>query len=361
MNFTPNGSPLQARQNAPVLAIIIFILLVIAFVFLIWLVSKKITEYLNSPEYEEKQRTRPTTPKDIKRISEDNKIPAEQADLLFEICKKYKLPNFNYILKDNPKINEIFKKAYFDYRDEGISEEKLNLLFKLLFSLELICAQSKKFLSTRQIPLETILFYIAESGEQYPFTLVSNNKDFFALEIPKFFFNLKTKPEVLQKLRFTFKSSNGLSHSFASRLMRYQKTEDDKVYMNIAHSEQLITESQRHFKREMFDEDCFFYPVKALIDDKDLEPTFVISEKQYEGRLSNISGGGCCIKSKLPIMEKQHLAVVFPNITGDIKTIGIIKGTRKLPDQRFALHIQFLNISIECQNRILAYVYKYHL
>lgn len=361
MNFTPNGSPLQARQNAPVLAIIICILLVAIFIFLLWLVSKKISEYFNSPEYQEKQRTRPTTQKDIKRIAEENRIPQDQADLLFEICKKYKLPNFNFIIKDYPQITEIFKKTYFDFRSEGASEEKLNLFFKLHFSLEIACAQTKKFLSTRQIPLETVLFYISETGEQYPFTLVANNKDYFALEIPNFFFNLKDKPEVLKKLRFTFKSSNGLSHSFGSRIMRYQKNEDNKVFMHIAHSEQLITEAQRHFRREMFDETCFFYPVKALIGDNDLEPTFVISEKKYEGRLSNISGGGCCIKSKLPILEKQHLAVVFPNITGETKTTGIIKGTRKLPDQSFALHIQFLNISIECQNQILAYVYKYHL
>lgn len=361
MNYTPDGSPLSARQNAPIFLIILILLLIAALVVLVWFISKKISDYYNSPEYEDKQKNRQTTLKDIKLIAEENKIPQDQANLLFYLCKKYKLPNFTYTLKDNSQISEIFKKAYFDLIKENISPEQLNLFFKLHFSLEVASAQTKKYLSTRQIPLETMLFYISPEGEQYPFTLSLNTKDYFSVEIPNFFYNLKDKPEVLEKARFTFRSVNGLSHSFIARVMRYQKTPDNKVFMNLTHSENLVTESQRHFKREMFDEICHFYPVKTLKDENGKDPSFVISEKKYEGRISNISGGGCCIKTNLPIVEKQHLAVVFPNITGEQKTIGIIKGTRKLPDQRFALHIQFLNISIDCQNKILAYVYKYHL
>lgn len=361
MNYTPNGSPLQARQNAPIFALILLIVLVIAVVFLVWFISKKISDYLNSDEYLEKQKTRPTTQKDINKIVEENHIPKDEGNLLFEICKKYKLPNFTFILKDNAQIAEIFKKAYFDFLSDNVDDLKLNLLFKLQFSLEKACAQTKKYLSTRLIPLDTTLFYISPAGEQFPFTLTTNTKDYFSLEIPNFFYNLKEKPEILDKVRFTFRSQNGLSHNFISRVMRYQKNADNKILMNLTHSENLITESQRHFKREMFDEECFFFPVKVLSEEDDKEPSYVISEKKYEGRLSNISGGGCCIKTKLPIIEKQHLAVMFPSITGQNKTVGIIKGTRKLPDQTFALHIQFKNISIESQNKILAYVYKYHL
>ena len=360
MPYSPNGSPIMARQNAPVFIIIIVLLLIAALIFLIWLLSKQISNYYNSEEYLEKERTRPTNAKDIKKLKEKFKIPKEEAALLMELCNRQNIPNLSFIIKDNTQVQEIFKNAYFDLIKSNASQDKINLFFKLNYTLELISAQTKKYISTRQIPLSTVVFYISEEGEQYPFNLIANTKDCFALEIPKFFYNLKTKPDILVRIKFTFKSQNGLSHNFVTRIMRYQENPDGNATMYVAHSENLITETHRHFKREMFDDICYFSSAQKVLD-KSGNITYKISEKKYKGSLSNISGGGCCIKTNLPIAEKQNLAVIFPNITSESHILGKIKGTRKLPAGLFALHIQFIDISIEAQNKILAYVYKYKL
>lgn len=360
MPYSPDGSPILARQNAPVFIIVIILILIAAVLFLVWLISKQISKYYSSEEYLEKERTRPTNAKDIKKLKDEYNIPKEEADLLFELCHKQEIPNLTFTIKDNLKIQEIFKNAYFDLIKNNASAEKINLFFKLNYTMELISAQTKKYLSTRQIPLSTVVFYISEEGEQYPFNLIANTKECFALEIPKFFYNLKTKPDILVRIKFTFKSPNGLSHNFATRIMRYQENPDGNATMYVSHSENLITETHRHFKREMFDDICYFSSAQKIADTSG-NITFKISDKKYKGSLSNISGGGCCIKTNLPIAEKQNLSVVFPNITSELNILGIIKGTRKLPTGLFALHIQFIDISIDAQNKVLAYVYKYKL
>lgn len=360
MPYSPDGSPILARQNAPIFIIIAVLVLIAAILFLIWFLSKQISKYYSSEEYLEKERTRVTNSKDIHKLQEEYNIPKEEASLLLELCQKNSIPNLTFLIKDNTQIQEVFKNAYFELTKNNASPEKINLFFKLNYTMELISAQTKKYLSTRQIPLSTIVFYISNEGEQYPFTLIANTKDCFALEIPKFFYNLKTKPNILERIKFTFKSQNGLSHNFISRIMRYQENPEGNATMYVAHSENLITETHRHFKREMFDDICYFSSAQK-VQDKSGAIAYTVSEKNYKGSLSNISGGGCCIKTNLPIAEKQNLAVLFPNIVEDKKILGIIKGTRKLPNGLFALHIQFIDITIDVQNKILAYVYKYKL
>ncbi len=74
MPYSPNGSPIMARQNAPVFIIIIVLLLIAALIFLVWLLSKQISNYYNSEEYLEKERTRPTNAKDIKKLKENGTL-----------------------------------------------------------------------------------------------------------------------------------------------------------------------------------------------------------------------------------------------------------------------------------------------
>lgn len=360
MNYTPDGSPIIARQNAPYMIFILILFLIAVFVFLIWIISKVVSNYINSPEYQEKQKNRKTTLKDIKKLQKEYNFPKEEADLLFELCQLMDLPNITYTIKDSQALQELFKTAYFKLMLSGADENKLNLFFRLNYSIELISAKTKSLISTKQIQPETIVFFIADNNEQFPFTLKSNKKDYFELEVPKFFYELKNRPELLHRLRFTFKTANGLSHNFISRIVRYQKNTDGSATIFIAHSDKIVTETHRHFRRQMFDSECTFSAAKK-VQNPDGTFSFTISEKKYDGTLSNISGGGCCIKTNLPIQEKQHLALFLPGFSNGLKITGIIKGTRKLPGGFFALHIQFLQLSVEAQNRIFEYVYNYKL
>lgn len=360
MNYTPDGSLITARQNAPVFLIITGLLILAVLIFLIWIVSRAISKYKTSPEYQEKQKSRPTTFKDIKFLKNEYKIPNEESDLLFEICQLMNLPNIVYLIKDNLKMQEIFKSAYFKLQASGCDSKKLNLLFKLNYFTEIISAQSKKLISTKQIPVSTIVFYVSETNEQFPFTVLENTNDYFLLEVPNFFFNLDNRPDLLNRVRFTFKSQNGLSHNFISRITRYQKNPDGTTVIFVSHTEKLITETHRHFRRETFDCDCKFSSAQK-IQKNDGSIGFKISEKKYAGKISNISGGGCCIKTNLPIQEKQYIALFLSQIAEGLSVTGLIRGTRKLPTGEFALHIQFLELPIEAQNKIFEFVYKYKL
>ncbi len=361
-----SGSPIEARQtHAPDIAIILILLLIFAAILgVAFIVYMKVKQYYKSEQYLEKERSRKTKLKDVQKLAKDNNLSSEETNMLWEICRITNSNNILFSIKSNNEVNELFHTAYDIMKQQNLlTEEKLNSFFSTLFKLEMVVAQFKKVLSTRQIPEGAVIFFISNEGEQYPFTVAKNQKDFFTAEVPEFVYKSKRRPELLTRSRFTFRTADGLSYNLISRIIRYNEGNDGKFYMVISHSEQLECQAQRHFKREFFEKECFFQAVKynANANVKKGEEVYSFAENKYNGKLTNISAGGCCIQTTLPIKEKQYIGITLPDTGIDETIVGIIRRTRRLPTGMLALHIQFVNISLASKNRIHILVYKYEL
>lgn len=367
--FQIGSSPLAARAGFPIGMFLLGVVLIAALVGGIWILTKHLMDYKKSDAYIQKQLERISTQKDVKKFTEDNRLTPEMSALLWDICKTMKLPNINYLIKQPEVVAENLKQYYYKIKQQNISPEDLNIFFELDFTLEKISAATKGLLSTKQLHLESVVFYLTQDSEQFPFYVKANTNDFLALEIPKFMYdNPRLKPPVLERLRFITKTQNGMTYHFTSRAMRYQTDPDGKIKLIVKHSEDLVNQAHRNSKREFLDTECLFSPahlVHTLENEKkkkhNSEEDFVVREKEYEGRITNISSGGCCIKTNLPIKEKQYLSLRVPSLELHEHMIGIIRKTRKLIDNSYNLHIQFLKISLESKNRINAYAFKYEL
>ena len=367
--FQIGSSPLSARASFPIGLFITGVVLLAALVCGIWILTKRIFDYRKSDKYIQKQLERITTQKDVKKFTETNRLTPEMSSMLWTICRTLKLPNINYLIKEPDILAEKFKQYYYNLKNAGADAEELNSFFELNFTMEKISAATKSLLSTKQFPLESIVFYLTHESEQFPFYVKANTTDYLALEIPKFMYdNPNLKPPLLQRLRFITKAQNGMTYHFTSRAMRYQTNPDGKIQMIAKHSEDLVNQAHRNSKREFLDTECIFSPARlAPIDEnskktkKNIEDNFLVVQKEYEGRVTNISSGGCCIKTKLPIKEKQYLSLRVPSLELHEDMIGIIRKTRKLIDNSYNLHIQFLKISLESKNRINAFAFKYEI
>ncbi len=359
-----SGSPIEARQTHAPDILIIFILLAIFAVVLgiAFVMYMRIKNYYKSEQYLEKERSRKTKLKDIQKLAKDNNLSQTEINTLWDVCRITEANNILYSIKSNNEVNELFRTAYDIMKQQNqLTDEKLNNFFTTLFKLEMIVAQYKKVLSTRQISVQTIIFYISNEGEQYPFTITQNQKDFFTAEIPEFIYKSQRRPELLSRSRFTFRTSDGLSYNLITRIIRYNEGNDGKFYMVLSHSEQLECQAQRHFKRDFFEMECGFKAVKYNENAKKNEDKYSFSEKIYEGKITNISAGGCCIQTTLPIKEKQYIGINLEQAGINETLVGMIRRTRRLPTGKLALHIQFVQISLKSKNRIHTLVYKYEL
>ena len=302
-----------------------------------------------------------TTKKDIKILQKKYKLSSKYAKLLWSICKKNQVPEITNHIKDFKWIQDIFKNAYNYLKETNANDEQINDFYKLLYKMEQISTESRKIPSKRSIPLSTILFYITAEFEQYPLFVIENKENYYCLELPDFIYKTSVRPQPLSRLRLMMKTKDGVSYFFISRLLRYEIVPGEDIKMVLSHTQKLDVQMQRHYHRETFDAFCSFSPVHVTASNKNDNTTFTISDKEYDGRITNISGGGACIKTMLPIREGQYMALHLRELKINEPIIGIIKRTRKLTDGSFALHVQFISFSLHSQNAILGYVYKYEL
>ena len=91
------------------------------------------------------------------------------------------------------------------------------------------------------------------------------------------------------------------------------------------------------------------------------ETVYTPSPKKFPAMLKNISAGGCCIQTNLPIKEGQLLCVDFPTLGINELTVGQIRHTRKTGEKAYLLHIQFIKIDNSVMNKIYGFVYKFEL
>lgn len=361
-NYQAGTSPLQARSNFPIIPMIIIALIVILVLFLVWFITKKIKDYYSSDKYIQKETNRITRRNDVVKYCKEHELTTHDFNILWNVCRITECKNILYSFKSNAQVLEIFKDAYFKMLDFGMTDQKINDFFVLQYKIETIVAKLKGIKSTHSISTEKIVFYITDMGEQLPLFVNKNERDGFFLELPEFLFKSPRRPKLLVRQRFTYKTENGLSYNFVTRIIRYNEDVDaNKFFMVLHHTEQLECTSQRNTKREFMEEDVGFCPVKKEKNDPRKKSDYIYSTKVYKGKLTNISAGGCCVQTELPILENQSMCLILKNLGVNEKVIGIIRRTRRLQNGKFALHIQFTDISIKATNKLYTLIYKYVL
>ena len=361
-NYQAGTSPLQARSNFPVIPMIIIILIVILVLFLIWFIAKKIKDYYASDKYIEKETNRITRRNDVVKFCKEHELSQHDFNILWNVCRITNCKNILYSFKSNTQVLETFRAAYNQMINFGMTDQKINDFFVLQYKIETIVAKLKGIKSTHSIAVDKIVFYITDMGEQLPLFVYKNERDAFFLELPEFLYKSPRRPKLLVRQRFTYKTENGLSYNFITRIIRYNEdTSANKFLMVVSHTEQLECTSQRNSKREYIEVDVGFCPVKKEKDDPRKKSDYIYSTKVYNGKLTNFSAGGCCIQTELPILENQCMCLILKNLGVTEKVIGIIRRTRRLQNGKYALHIQFIDISIKTTNKLYTLIYKYEI
>lgn len=333
-------------------------LIVLALFFIIWLYLKWKKKIQDTPAYQESQKKRPTRRNDVREAAERYNLSKIEEATLWFLCSRYKIQNILYSIQEPETLVPFFDKAYADLKDGG-DHEQINRIFHLRFRLDKIYAGTQNIANTYNLAQATPLSMYTPEGERIACSVAECAKDFIAVMMPEDYYSSPLRRKELSRIAFSFASKTGMTYAFVTRVMRYQRDREGNPCMLIAHSAELIKKIQRNFKRIDVSEPCQFAAVKKETGDGG-KMHFVPSDKRNDGILTNISGSGCRLRVRLPLKEGQLICTFFNFYDEGQFVIGKIVKTRRLQKQTlFNIHIHFIDISIEMQNRILAKVYGY--
>ena len=355
-----SGSPLQARLEVNVFTIILILAVIIVLISVVYFISRLITGYLNSPEYLEKKKNRPTSAGDINEIATRCSLAKEEKDVLALICKANRTPNIRFMVHDYGTMHDLFKEQFLVFDREG-NEVGKTYLFALQKKVFKVFRQQILLKNSKNIAANTIFTLTVAKGFHHKLNMVDNNNEAIILDIPQ---TIRSEefPKPLEKINLIFELEDGTPYNLETRVIRYQTGKNGENQMAIVHSDKISPLQKREQERAEINVPCAFHSVKVLVENegKKEKVRYIPSEKAYEGVIEDISTGGCRLIAKLPIKADQHIYIDgLLNKKQRDHAIGTIVRTTKRSDGIFILHIRFLKIDVKAVNRIQAMVSKF--
>ncbi|MCH5288380.1 MAG: PilZ domain-containing protein [Treponema sp.] len=349
-----SGSPLLARAQLNIFLVIALIVAVFATLTIIYLVYKAIHNYLNSPQYLEKQRRRPTTAKDISAIAKQCALTKVEHVMLTKLCKANPSVNVKYMLLDLTMLEQYMRDEFLELKEKG-DENGKTALFSMREKIRHAYAPPETVTSSRKISVGATLTYTAAQGVHYKLTVAEKQMDSITLDIPRAMSERGEKPPTLSKITFVFEQANSTFYLMDTRVVRYQLGKQRQEQMIVMHSDQISPLQKRQNDRIEMQQECKFASV-ALIKNDDNTSTYKPSNSMHNGTLLDVSTGGCRLLVNIPIKADQLIYVQghFNNRDDDSAIGTILRTTRRQDDGKFLLHIKFVDISQATMNRILA-------
>ncbi len=358
-----NGSPLDARAALNPLYVAAIILIIFIVLAALYVITKMLADYKASPAYLEKQKNKPTTFANVNDTAKLAHLLREERDLLWSICKKNPTPNLRYYLRDPLTLEPLFK-ATFEFLDQADDEKSKTYLFSLRGKLKDTFTPTENMNNSRKIEVGTELTYTASQGVHYRLKLVEKQPDSMILALPAVMVERGDKPQELSKITLIFIHKSGNAYQMETRAVRYQKDKQNGEQMIIMHSENLSPLQRRQTERTDIEQPCLFASVAVKKNEtgKNSTVSYTPSENLHKGILMDVSTGGCRITTTMPIKPEQFIYIRGKfNASDEDAVIGTIVRTTKRLDGLFILHIRFVKIEREVENRIQALVCQYTL
>ena len=357
------GSTILARQEVGqnIVSIVIIVAIAVFGVVCAFFVSKILSKYFKSEAYLEKKRKRPTTQKDLNEVSSACRLEKDEKDVLSDFCRRNKTPNILYLVKDFSSFDSLLKKLFKEY-DSDSNENGKTCIFSLRKKIFNVYNQKYVIKNTKLLDVGTGFVYTKAKGFHYRLVLAENLADGMVIDIPNEL-NVETDlPKPLEKISLVFEAKDGSPYTIESRLVRFQQGKDGSQQIIAAHTDKIANLQKREQQRADIDFPCKFNSVKIEIEKKGKKEreVFKISEKDYDGKLEDISSGGCKLSTSLPIKAGQNINIKGPfNKKKTDSAVGVIVRTTKRSEDVFVLHIKFIKIEQAVANRINAMVIHY--
>ena len=220
------GSPLAARLNLNIFAVLIVALVIAIVLAALYFLFKKLEEYKLSPEYAAKQKNHATRNSEIQDTAKRANLNREEKDVLHSIFKKHPLPNIIYAVKD-VELMESYLKEVFDGYNVINDEDSKAALFRLRSKLAKTFGSPQPIKNSRLIPAETEFTYTPSRGIHYKFKLNNISPEEMLIGIPDELPN-DEKPEILSKISLVFIYKKSSPYNLEARVVRYQKDKNNK-------------------------------------------------------------------------------------------------------------------------------------
>lgn len=368
--------PYQTTVNPGYLFVLIAAIVIIVGLRILnrWLESKKSDKPKktahHAPETTEKTYSNhsPLGPdkKDLAYVIKSYGFNKDQADFFTRLCNGNKIRNPSRLLQNQRDFDD-FCTYTFNYlqaqpASNPNNEKYKTLLFTIRELVENYKRTSKQLTSTRGLKPGQQFTLTTTKDEQYPSTVLENSQEGLLCAVPRDIFKNELRLALSSRIKVFFYSETGESYQLESKVRKYVSSANE-TRMVIAHSDSIKALPNRNHVRKALSTPCLFNPVTVanIVNGKHTEHKYFPATKAFEGKILDISAGGCSIVTSTPIPVGEYLQIkcMLDGTNEDSMIAKSVKHHTVEGEDGTVMHIQFAKIPRASMNRIFAFIYNY--
>jgi c-di-GMP-binding flagellar brake protein YcgR len=291
----------------------------------------------------------------LHRLARDAGLDYEQIKMLDFVFKADDVVEPEKSLANPSLLDRHFKRAYRLIETTNSNQETVRQ-HAILFSTRTILENSSigTISSTRDIKEDTALI-INNGRNKLNLNVLSAKTDNLVAEAPKNVLGTQIKIAKGTKLSVMFFTKDDKGFSFETRITGYTKYYGHQA-MLLAHSNQIRLLAQRRYRRKQTTIACFMSLVYTEGSGK--KQRMVVDKRRLSGNITDISVGGCSIKTTAPVKVGAKFRIEFTHGENDLAALGHVIRINRV-GLSMIIYIKFLRVTQKSMNLINAFVYEY--
>jgi hypothetical protein len=298
----------------------------------------------------------------LHRVAKAYNLNRDQANLLEYVLKSGGVTDPERAVGNPMVLDKHFKRAFKQIEKSANSEEeaqqKLALLFSVRNTIEVRHNTSPDDPSTQRIS-SNMAAVLTTNQESYSVKIISSKGNNVLVDCPRNAIGslIRFPKGTKANLAFFTKTSKGFSYD--CQVTGMADTSFGPA-LQLSHSGRIKSMTQRRFRRRQGFISCDFFLVRLEEQKNKKPPKMVVDSRRVSGNVTDISIGGCAIKTQNSVPAGSRLKIELDFVSGSpVAVLGQVLRINRSGIANTIMHIKFLKIPRRAMNAINATVFEY--
>ena len=302
----------------------------------------------------------------MRRVAKTYSLDHDQAKALEYVLKSNGVVDPETTTANPVALDKHFKRAFKYIENNAHSEEeaqqKMSLLFSVRNAIDIKHNTSAGAPSGQRV-LPGMEAVLSVNNNTFSVKVISTKGDSVMIDSPRNAIGTQIKFPKGTRVNLAFVSKNNKGYSFDSQVIGMAETSFGSA-LQLSRGREAKAMTQRRFRRTNADLNCDFFIVRVEGAKSKRSPAkMVIDARRMTGSVTDISIGGCAIKTPISVPAGSKLKIEFDHAqsAAPIAVLGQVLRINRSGISNTVIHVKFLKVPRKAMNAINTLVFEYSI
>ena len=299
----------------------------------------------------------------MRRMARNYGFNREQTKTLEYVLRTGGVVDPERIVNNASALDKHFRRAFKQIENGAGSEEEAQQKMALLFSVRNVIDIQQNIsgsgAETQKIS-PGMSAVLSVNQDTYPVKVISVKGDSLLVDCPRNSAGILIQFPKGTRVNIAFFTKSSKGYSFDSQITGIGATSYGPA-LQILHAQQAKAMTQRRFRRQQAMISCDFFTIRLEAVKGKKPPKMIVDPKRLPGSVTDISIGGCAIKTSLSIPPGSRLKIEFyyARLGQPVAVLGQVLRVNRSGITSSIVHIKFLKVPRKAMNAINFIVFEY--